>query len=346
MDSDEGGRGVAEREESLLTAARRLPTVRSGAIGRAARDLDTRLSARERLRLPGRAVRRIAVLGVVYVLGILAMTLVPGVQAGRPAGLFRPSVVLAALLFELLDAAAGMGFGTTLAPLLFILGYDPLQVTPVLLVTQTLTGVVSGGVHHTVRNVSFSFRPLNDATKLMVLFAVAGSAGSVVSIASTYVLFSIPTRYIETYVMLLVIAMGLLGLVRNLIPTETAYTPRRLTAFAVLAGVNKGIGGGGYGPVITLGQILSGVYEKSATAIASLAESVVSFVGVVAFLVIASRGVGLDVGLFPSIIAGSFVAAIVAPYLVRVVPNRVWSYLIPLYAFGIGLLGLALGLHA
>jgi hypothetical protein len=33
--------------------------------------------------------------------------------------------------------------------------------------------------------------------------------------------------------------------------------------------------------------------------------------------------------------AGAFPAAVIAPYAVRVVPNRVWRYLIPVYALGI-----------
>ena len=138
--------------------------------------------------------------------------------------------------------------------------------------------------------------------------------------------------------------MGIIGIIRARIVTTIAYKPRRLLAFAAIAGFNKGIGGGGFGPVVTLGQILSGVYEKSATAIASLAESIVSFIGILTFLAISAYGVEFDLILLPSIYTGGFVAAIGAPYLVRVVPNQVWRYAIPLYAFTIGVLGLFIGL--
>lgn len=62
------------------------------------------------------------------------------------------------------------------------------------------------------------------------------------------------------------------------------------------------------------------------------------------FVLVSRQGVPVDFSLFPSIYAGGFLAAIGAPYLVRVVPNRVWAYLIPLYAFSIGLFGLAIGI--
>jgi uncharacterized membrane protein YfcA len=303
--------------------------VELGGVGAKARELDRELTARERFRLPPSTLRRLGYLAAVYGTGLLVMSLFIDGGTGDVALPILPGIVFAALLFELLDSSSGMGFGTTLAPVLFLLGYDPLQVAPVLLLSETLTGFVSGGVHHELDNVSFSIHPPTDATKLVALFAAFGAAGSVASIVLTYFVFSFPAAYIETYVMVLVLAMGLLGLVRSVLDVTGTYNPQRLVAFAFLAGVNKGIGGGGFGPVITVGQILSGVYEKSATGIASLAESFVSLFGLVTFLVLADQGVGVDLVLFPSIYVGGFIAAIGAPYLVRVVPNRVWSVLIP-----------------
>jgi len=82
--------------------------------------------------------------------------------------------------------------------------------------------------------------------------------------------------------------------------------------------MNKGLGGGGYGPVITLGSVFAGVIEKSATGIATLADGF--------------AGVGGDLTIVPSLWAGAFPAGVLAPYAVRVLPNRIWQYLIPVYA--------------
>lgn len=43
---------------------------------------------------------------------------------------------------------------------------------------------------------------------------------------------------------------------------------------------------------------------------------------------------------------GGFLAAIAAPYLVRVLPNRVWHYVMPLYAFAVGLLSFVVAVDA
>ncbi|WP_233738197.1 TSUP family transporter [Halocatena pleomorpha] len=288
-----------------------------------AQQLDVGYTLSERMRLPRATLRRLGYLGLIYLLGLGVMVPFFGTTAETVLLPLIPTVVGVAFTFELMDSAAGMGFGTALAPLLFILGYDPLAVTPVLLISESITGIISGGVHHELKNASFSVRPVNAETKTMLLMGSVGAVASIVSIMLTYFALSLSESYIETYVAALVLAMGLIGIIRARVVTTIEYKPRRLVAFAALAGINKGIGGGGYGPVVTLGQILSGVYEKSAIAIASVAESIVSIVGVLTFVTLSTQGVSIDLVLLPSIFTGGFLAAIGAPYLVRVIPNQV-----------------------
>lgn len=65
-----------------------------------------------------------------------------------------------------------------------------------------------------------------------------------------------------------------------------------------------------------------------------------SAVGILAFLAIATAGVGVDLTLLPSLWLGAVPAAVIAPYAVRVLPNRVWRYGIPVYALGIAVMSL------
>ncbi|MFX1312724.1 MAG: TSUP family transporter [Promethearchaeota archaeon] len=251
-------------------------------------------------------------------------------------------IIILAFLFESLDSMAGMGFGTALSPLLFLFGYSPLQVVPTILISEAITGVIDSFFDHEFKNVCYSFRPLNDATKIALIIAFFGCVAIFTSIFLSYFAIKFPDFIIKTYVAILVIFMGVSGFIRvKLMKIKYSNThPKMLIGFATLAGFNKGIGGGGYGPIITIGQIFSGVYEKSATAIVSFSESIVSFVGILTFLLISSAGVTLDLFLLPSIFTGGFIAALFAPYLVRVFPNKIWKYFIPIYAIGIGLFSL------
>jgi len=248
-------------------------------------------------------------------------------------------IIIIAFIFELMDSIAGMGFGTALTPLLMLLGYSPLQIVPTLLISEALTGAIDASFDHEFQNVHFSFHPINDATKLSILIASFGCLAIMSSIFFGYYAIRFPDFLIKMYVAILVLFMGILGIFRIFIKnhSEKKRNVKSIILFSAIAGFNKGIGGGGYGPVIMLGQLISGVYEKSATAIVSLAESIVSFGGILTFIFISAIGVEVDLILLPSIFTGGFVASILAPYLTRVLPNRIWRYFIPIYAIGIGI---------
>ncbi len=115
-----------------------------------------------------------------------------------------------------------------------------------------------------------------------------------------------------------------------------------MIGFATLAGVNKGIGGGGYGPVVTLGGIMSGVPVKSMMAVTALTEGIVSTAAIAVWLLVSAAGVTIDFVLLPSMMLATMIAAVAAPYFTRVFPERLWRFVVPTYALlvaGADLLG-------
>jgi len=248
-------------------------------------------------------------------------------------------IIIIAFIFESMDSMAGMGFGTALTPLLLALGYAPLQIVPTILISEAITGIIDSFFDHEFKNVRYSFFPLNEATKVSLIMAFFGCCAIFASIFIGYFAFKFPIDIIKIYVAVLVIFMGLSGFIKLKLRKiqNIGFKPKLLYGFSALAGFNKGIGGGGYGPVLTMGQIFSGIYEKSATALVSFAESIVSIVGIVTFFGISYVGIKIDLVLLPSLFTGGFFAALISPYLVRILPNKLWKYVIPIYAFGIGI---------
>ena len=243
-----------------------------------------------------------------------------------------------------MDSSAGMGFGTGLTPLLFLMGYEPLQVVPILLISEAITGFTAGIFHHEFENVNFTIKnKMNDETKIMFMIAGLGILAIIFSVFLTYYAVKFDKNFIKTYVAILVLIMGFIGML-NLKKRRSRYRPKLLTGFSVVAGFNKGIGAGGYGPVVMMGQIFSGIYEKTATAIVSVSEGLVSIAGVAAFVlipVITNESIEIDFILLPSVFTGGFFAAILSPYLVRVFPNKMWRIVIPAYAISMGVVMIA-----
>ena len=81
------------------------------------------------------------------------------------------------------------------------------------------------------------------------------------------------------------------------------FSPKKIFFLGFLASFNKGMSGGGYGPVVTSGQILSGIHGKSAVGITSLAEGLTCLVGVIAYTLISTNPV--DWILAPYIVTGA-----------------------------------------
>ena len=78
--------------------------------------------------------------------------------------------------------------------------------------------------------------------------------------------------------------------------------------------------GGGYGPVVTGGQILSGVEGKSAVGITSLAEGLTCLVGVIAYILISTNPV--DWKLAPWITTGAVLSVPLSAKSVKIISTK------------------------
>ena len=68
------------------------------------------------------------------------------------------SLALLAFCCEFVDSSLGMGYGTTLTPILLLMGYELKMIVPVVLLSEFLTGMTAGGFHHILGNADFRLR--------------------------------------------------------------------------------------------------------------------------------------------------------------------------------------------
>ncbi|HSO59792.1 MAG TPA: sulfite exporter TauE/SafE family protein [Desulfobacterales bacterium] len=242
------------------------------------------------------------------------------------------SVVWIAMAFEFMDATAGMGFGTAITPLLLVMGFNPKQIVPVVMIQQGVAGLIGTFLHAEYQNVEWKFKPMSETIKLWFYIAIPGMLAVAFSVTAVYAVFKFAKVWITLYVCMLLLMMGVISLYQGVSKRERKYRPKMMIGFATLAGFNKGIGGGGYGPVVTIGGLLAGVPAKSMMAVTAISEGTVSTFSIIVWLLMLSGGVVVDYLLLPSMMIATILSAVVAPWATRVFPEKIWQVVVPFYS--------------
>jgi uncharacterized membrane protein YfcA len=236
-----------------------------------------------------------------------------------------------AFVCEFIDSSLGMGYGTSLTPILLLLGYHPLQVVPAVLFSEFVTGITAAFFHHSLRNVDFRAQSKDTrVAAVLSAFAVVGTAASVL------VAIRLPPQILKTWIGLIVIAMGIAILAAH--NRQPKFSWGRITVLGTLASFNKGMSGGGYGPVVMGGQILSGIGVKNAVGITSLSESVTCLVGIIMYFALKSSA---DWVLAPWLMAGAVLSVPFAAHTLKRLPERKAKPLIAVIVILLGCLTLA-----
>jgi len=243
-------------------------------------------------------------------------------------------IAVLAFFAEYIDSTLGMGYGTTLTPLLMLIfGFEPMLVVPAILLSELVTGLLAGFTHHSMGNVDFMPKTIrlgriikslrkNGVTesinhglplhlKITLVIAVCSIVGT---LASVVIAVNIPKFYLKLYIGVLVFSIGIVILAT--INRNYAFSWKKIIGLGMIASFNKGMSGGGYGPVVTGGQLLAGVKGKSAIGITSLAEGLTCIVGVGAYLLIKGD---VNWSLAPYLVIGAVLSVPLSAYSVKVI---------------------------
>ncbi|MCO5762370.1 MAG: sulfite exporter TauE/SafE family protein [Chromatiaceae bacterium] len=255
--------------------------------------------------LIGLTLAALATLGVMRDLGWLATP-----EAHWTTGTLL-IIFLAALGCEYLDSSLGMGYGTTLTPLLMLAGYEPLQIVPAVLLSELVTGLAAGAMHHRDGNVDLRHDPAARRT-----FGLLGLLSAVGAIVAVMLAVKISAQWFSLLIVVIVLSMGLITLLTA--RRQIRYRRGGILTIGLVAAFNKGLSGGGYGPLVTSGQVVSGVPARQAVAITSMAEALTCAVGLAAYLYFRS---GIDWALTLPLVAGALLSVPLATATVRHLPE-------------------------
>jgi uncharacterized membrane protein YfcA len=246
-------------------------------------------------------------------------------------------IPVVAFFCEYMDSTLGMGYGTTLTPVLLLAGFSPLQIVPVVLLSELISGLLAAFFHHREGNVDLKpksadifkitnmLRPLgyiNGFRRTVPLHLkvalLLGACSMVGTISAVFVAVNIPKFWLKMYIGCLVLAMGLIMLACR--HRQFKFSWMKIISLGVVASFNKGMSGGGYGPVVTGGQVLSGVEGRSAVGITSLAEGLTCLVGVIAYILVSKNP--LDWKLAPWVVSGAVLSVPLSAKSVKLVSER------------------------
>ncbi len=203
-------------------------------------------------------------------------------------------ISLAAFICEVIDAGIGMGYGTILSPLLIIFGYDPSVSVPAILISQALGGLIASVSHHKANNVSFK-KKSKDLNIAIIISLLGVSA----TIFASFVSLNISKIFVKSYIGLLITIMGII-ILRN---KKYTFSWRKIWGIGILSSFNKGLTGGGFGPVTTAGQIMSGQNYTNAIGTTTLAEAPICIAGFLSYIIISisQKNLSIDNSLLRSI---------------------------------------------
>lgn len=263
-------------------------------------------------------------------------------------------IVLLAFVGEYIDSTLGMGYGTTLTPVLLIMGYEPLQIVPAVLLSELFTGLLAGFTHHAMGNVTLLPRTMSLATimrrwreggmfegiranmppHLKVTLIIAGCS-IIGTVASVMLALNLPQFYLKMYIGVLITVIGVVILAT--LNRTYGFSWGRIVFLGVLASFNKGISGGGYGPVVTGGQLLAGVDGKNAIGITSLAEGLTCIVGVSVYMLSPQK---IDWSLAPWLCFGAILSVPLSAWTVKVIKTDKLRVLIGVVTLILGVLAI------
>lgn len=237
-----------------------------------------------------------------------------------------------AFLYELIDAALGQGYGTLGSPSLILLGFSPSFVVPALLVSQVVGDFSSAFFHNKYKNADFSHYKTPDAKRAYVITA-SGVIG--VIIASYLGSTLIPKDIITTYIGMIVTIMGIL-LVTGIV---LKFTWKKLCILGAVSAFNKGMSGGGYGPVVAGGQTVIGVGTKNSIGITDLAEGPICIAGFLTWTIMKGIPSG-ELELLIPLCMGTLIAPALGAYITFKLPTGKVKKLMGVVILSLGILTL------
>ena len=220
-------------------------------------------------------------------------------------------VSLIAFVSGLVSSVFGGGYGTILTPALILMGYEREVVVPCTLISQLISGLFLVALHHRLGTIKVS--KSSEDVRVASILAACGLLGLAIAALALLIL---PGEAVDAYVGFIVFSVGLFVLLRQNSKSRRDRPPelKKLVAIGVFSAFNKGLSGGGYGPLLSGGQVAVGTGAKSAIGRTAIMNIFICLGGTLLYAILGFR---LDVKLVLSSTVGLTLMTPLSAYTVR-----------------------------
>ncbi len=230
-------------------------------------------------------------------------------------------VVVAAFFAAFIDTSLGLCYGTILTPFLLLAGYQPELAVPAVLLSQLVVDVGGSVMHTKVKN--FTSKDVKSAVLVTIPATLFVPLGAFLNV-------TLPVNITKAYIGILVTVLGIL-IVAGI---RVKKTSDRIIFMSGIAGLNKGMVGGGFGPVVVSGQIALNSNIRPAIAIKHIAEVPVCIVGLLTFALFENLTFS---PIFLIVCLPALIAAVIGPYMtIKVSQKRYAERMIGMITFLLG----------
>jgi len=219
-------------------------------------------------------------------------------------------VAIAGLVAQFVDGSLGMGYGLTSSTLLIFAGLSPAAASASVHLAEVGTTALSGVAHHRFGNVDWH---------AVRRIAIPGGIGAFLGAT---LLSSLSTESAKPLASTLLFTLGIYVLLRFLLGKQRVSRKgqpglRFLAPLGLIGGFVDATGGGGWGPVTTPTLLADGrLAPNRVVGTVSASEFIVAISASAGFFT-ALGGEVLRMEFVAALLAGGFIAAPIAAYMVR-----------------------------
>lgn len=163
---------------------------------------------------------------------------------------------------------------------------------------------------------------------------ILSGCGVIGGAVAALVALNISNLVVKTYIGVLVIIMGIFVLSK----LKWNFSWNRIWGIGLLAAFNKGLSGGGYGPLVSSGQIIVNRNPKEAVASTSLSEAVVCISALIIYFIAGGSSLNADITLY--LLIGALISVPFSVFTVKHLSIDKLSSLMGFTTVGLGILTL------